>query len=1089
MADGQAVAFAGAGASAPIYPVWRPFIDQLIDAFEARGEDPTRLGQLRAQTDKPLYVAEELRRLNEPEFHSQVSAAFGTDRPRPLQTQVHERLMRLPFAAYVTTNYDFGLEEARRIVCPDLASYHDMSGHQPEAQDRWQGAQGAAFRSGLKEVLHLHGRFNERNSIILTLEQYRVAYLTTLGRLLQSIWDRQGVVLVGYGFADPWISHVTHAALSGLVGQTRHLAFIGVRDGEPDDARYYESMFGVRPIFYRVRAGDDHSDLAGLIDELDLYDNRPGRDGRAKAAECHVTDFPERRVHQTTDDSHYTGRHEELRRLDAFAASDEVRVVAVTGVGGAGKTSLLGRWLKQPTALRQRGVRGLFVWSFYENRSFAELSKALLQFGEEQFGWSPPRDFDAGGSSIANLLVRLCRDVPLCLLLDGLEVVQGDHNDERHGMFLDQELGEFLASLARQQVGLTLLTSRFSFADLNRFRGLGFAEMLLPRLSPTEGADLLRRLDVVGETEDLIAASTALQGHALALRVLAASARRQKGALPDVSRLPDILGADQFSMKMNRLLNFYREKLSEAEKQVAGLVALFPNAVSTRILRALANRPEYEELARDGTLSSALLALEADGLLLREPGLETWSAHPVVRDYFRPQGGGVAQDAANLIAGRPLSDLPADIEELRGVLDAICILCDAKLYQAAWTLYVSRCSGGEVFFRLGATRRRCEVESRFVTEEARSHLSQEAFARALNNAAAGRARLGDLPGAVAMHDQLAKADAAERRWAAAARRYASKSSLLAEFQPLSEALAQAERAYEFAERSDLDVAVVTASARRGRRLAEAGRAAEAVTFVSSAYRLACQNEEAFLSAKHPFRFDCAQTALSLGRRDLATALFLEDAVVSANDGYPRYAALAQTLAAAANGEHGRCIELATAMQEQARRSGDVFSMAQHMICCADAILETGDAARSEAIARRAVELAGSRGFVRLHAAALASRGAALALEGRLSQARTAAEDSLAIVRPLGYQPDERKAWLTLRRVAESESNDELLTRAQSEIERLSSNLTWPERGEFPSLGLASWSPAHRPAEEGIAETVSLEALLSDLGEDEVELET
>jgi len=1061
----------------------------MIDAFEARGEDCNRLNQLRAQTDKPLYVAEELRRLNEAEFHHQVSAAFGTDRPRPLQTQVHERLMRLPFAAYVTTNYDFGLEEARRIVCPELSSYHDMSGHQPEAQDRWQGAQGAAFQSGLKEILHLHGRFNERNSIILTLEQYRAAYLTTHGRLLQSMWDRQGIVLVGYGFADPWISHVTHTALSGLVGETRHLAFIGVRDGEPDDARYYESMFGVRPIFYRVRDGHDHSELAGLIDELDLYGDRPSQVSRAKPAGAQVADFPECRVHRTTDDSHYTGRHEELRRLDAFAASDEVRVVAVTGVGGAGKTALLGRWLRQPNVLRQRGVRGLFVWSFYENRSFAELAKALLQFGDERFGWRPHIDLDGGGPSTARLLSRLCRDVPLCLLLDGLEVVQGDHNDERHGMFLDQELGEFLASLAREQVGLSVLTSRFSFADLNRFRGLGFAEMHLPRLSPTEGADLLRRLDVAGETEDLVASSKALQGHALALRVLAASARRQKGILPDVSRFPNILGADEFSLKMNRLLSFYREKLSETENQVAGLVALFPNAVSTPILSALSDRPEYEGLARDGALSRALLALEADGLLLREPGSETWSAHPVVRDYFRPRSGGVAQEAANLIAGRPLSGRPEDIEDLRGVLDAICILCDAKLYEAAWTLYVSRCGGGEIFFRLGATRRRYEIESRFVTAEAKSHLSAEAFARALGNAAAGRSRLGDLPGAVAMHHELAEAEARERRWGAAARRFASKSSLLAEYRPVSEALAQAEKAYECAERSDRDSALVTASARRGRRLAEAGRASEAATFIISAYRLARANEAEFLSAKNPFRFDCAHAALSLGRPDLAAALFSEDAVVSTNDGYPRYAAWAQTLAAAARGDHSTCVDLAAAMQDQARRSGDVFSMAQCMICCADAALEAGDSNHAETMARRAVELAGSRGFVRLHAAALASRGAALIRDGRLNQARTAAEDSLAVIRPLGYLPDEKKAWQTLRAVAEASNDDELLATANSEIGRICGDLTWPERSPFPPLGLLSWSFVGRPSEEEVTEIISLEVLDRERGEDEAELET
>lgn len=107
--------------------------------------------------------------------------------------------MRLPFLAYVTTNYDVGLEEARRSIFPDLASYHDMSAYQFEAEGRWRGG-GTAFTSGLKEILHLHGRFNDRETIILTRLQYQNAYATQHRRILRSLWERRGIVLIGYGF-------------------------------------------------------------------------------------------------------------------------------------------------------------------------------------------------------------------------------------------------------------------------------------------------------------------------------------------------------------------------------------------------------------------------------------------------------------------------------------------------------------------------------------------------------------------------------------------------------------------------------------------------------------------------------------------------------------------------------------------------------------------------------------------------------------------------------------------------------------------------------------------------------------------------
>jgi tetratricopeptide (TPR) repeat protein len=712
----------------------------------------------------------------------------------------------------------------------------------------------------------------------------------------------------------------------------------------------------VRPIFYRVQ-GHDHSGLAAILDELDIDAPAPGAAaGPSPRQKPEKTLIPQLHIHRTTEDRHYVGRGEELRRLDEFATSSEVRVVAVTGVGGAGKTSLLGHWLSQTQALAERAVKGVFVWSFYENQSFAELTASLIQFARDVLGWNPgDRETEAGRASLQ--LLKLLQELPLCILLDGLEVVQGDHLSDRYGVFLDQNLAELLGGLARRQHGLTLLTSRFPFADLNRFRGLGFAEMQLPRMSPDEGADLLTHLEVAADREVLMAASEALQGHALALRVLGASARRQAGRLPDITRFPDLLGTDEFSQKMNRLLSFYAQKISASERQLAGLVSLFPNAVPKKVLSTLARQQAYPGLATDQGLEQALTALESDGLLLREPGTEAWFAHPVVRDYFRPQGGGLAEQAANLIAGRPLGSRPTSIEDLHGVLDAICILCEAGIFSAAWSLYASRCGTGEVFYRLGAPRQRHEVESRFVTPEAERQLGHPQFAKVLNNAASGRARLGDLPGAVEMHDRAIHKDASVGRFAAAARGCGSKSSILAEFRPASDALAAADQGYLYAERTDDSAAIINAAARKGRRLAECGRATESVAFISRAYWEARRDPVQFRWAGNPFRFDCAHAAWCLQRPDLAAAIFEEDAEISGQNDYARYAHWARALAAAARGEHRQCLENSRALFEVARASGDVLGMAQHLTLVAKALTLLGDSTGGDDEAQRAVELA------------------------------------------------------------------------------------------------------------------------------------
>ena len=72
----------------------------------------------------------------------------------------------------------------------------------------------------------------------------------------------------------------------------------------------------------------------------------------------------------------FTGREEELARLDRWATDREVRLIGVTAWGGAGKTALVTQWLRgqhQP-----RSVRGIFGWSFYENPSAERWANELL---------------------------------------------------------------------------------------------------------------------------------------------------------------------------------------------------------------------------------------------------------------------------------------------------------------------------------------------------------------------------------------------------------------------------------------------------------------------------------------------------------------------------------------------------------------------------------------------------------------------------------------------------------------------------------------------------------------------------------------
>lgn len=268
---GEAVAFVGAGASAPTYPVWRPFLAGLISFCERRGLGQPAAARLRDQLHRALFVASEAVEANADAAFAYIEKTFAPPRRGAAHTPTHAALMRLPFRGYVTTNYDVGLERARSALFPDHeATTVDHSVNDPAAEDAWRGAHGDAFAPGGRRVLHLHGRYDEGDRLILSLEQYRTAYAGACRRIMQSLWERRGLVLIGYGFADPWIEFVTQSTMLGLSDTSRHFAIIGVEEGQHEDARFFEKSYGVRPVFYPVGPRGDHSALVEVLAALEV---------------------------------------------------------------------------------------------------------------------------------------------------------------------------------------------------------------------------------------------------------------------------------------------------------------------------------------------------------------------------------------------------------------------------------------------------------------------------------------------------------------------------------------------------------------------------------------------------------------------------------------------------------------------------------------------------------------------------------------------------------------------------------------------------------------------------------------------------
>ena len=160
--SGEAVAFLGAGVSAPLYPLWDELIGELVDAASGRltGKEAATCRAL--ARGSPEEVVEIVRRGLGAGAYREVLREVLRARTDPESgrswTPVQELVCRCAFKAVVTTNYDPGIVNARMRIRPDAAATGFTTWEDELGLDRWRTGQ--AFGEAELPVLFAHGQHN-----------------------------------------------------------------------------------------------------------------------------------------------------------------------------------------------------------------------------------------------------------------------------------------------------------------------------------------------------------------------------------------------------------------------------------------------------------------------------------------------------------------------------------------------------------------------------------------------------------------------------------------------------------------------------------------------------------------------------------------------------------------------------------------------------------------------------------------------------------------------------------------------------------------------------------------------------------------
>ena len=727
----KAIAFVGAGASAGLYPLWDELIRELANEAVLHGaaEADRKYWLENFGRNPDVVVAGIKRALIQGSYAEQLRAIF---RPKAgadgnYFTPLHSVLIRLPFKGYITTNFDPGLLEARYRQRPDSRPTGFGTWCDRDVVARWQN--GDVFAEQPCPILFAHGIYERPDTMVLGLDEYRQAYHSgPFRRLFESIWQLQRIVFVGISFSDPWIRRVADEGLfsDDHCAPPRHVALLSLRSVDDYSAEMRRAVtlgYGANVLFYPlVSTGDgrdDHGVLRAILDELLTQDGRAAAGAPSSSSPPPSTpngESSERMLqswaHESTEDENFTGRSEALDELYRYCKDPEVRVVAVTGMGGLGKTSLVGYWLKTKASAMPRSFKGMLFWSIYADRDVRNLLQAIIRFAVDKLGAAPPRT----GQHLATSALEMLRKTPMLLAIDGLELLQDIPSEAGYGGFLREELRELLDGACRlKHNSLVLLTSRFTFVDLTPYIGGGFRSLHLERLTAAEGASLLATCDVGGTQAEREEVSRQFNGHPLALRLIALAVA-QRGPRDLRRRIQDVFHREALSedvpleRKLKHLLEFYENGMPRTHAALLGIVSFFRSLAPQHTILALARHlpviAEATHGSSDAELEDALTMLSRQHLLIGDEASRAWSCHPILRDHFRQAllgwAPGIALGAADILTARPSRDEPKNIAALEPVLAAIELLLDANDFVGADQLYRERLNHGALFRQLAA---------------------------------------------------------------------------------------------------------------------------------------------------------------------------------------------------------------------------------------------------------------------------------------------------------------------------------------------------------------------------------------------------
>jgi tetratricopeptide (TPR) repeat protein len=400
--------------------------------------------------------------------------------------------------------------------------------------------------------------------------------------------------------------------------------------------------------------------------------------------------MPPRLHNQTPPEPNFVGRKEMLETITDWYNNPEVRIGALTGWGGVGKSAIVRKWYD---TLESNNIKpdGIFWWGFYRNAYLEQFLNALLRYVSQ--GQIEPETIKSTWEKTERIKQYIHQETYL-IILDGLEQMQKSESGDEFGKMIHRECTELLRYFADapEAGGLCLITTRYPLKDLDEWHERGYEKLSLIDLSIPDSLLMLRRQGVKGSDEDMIEVIQRYKGHALSLTALAGYLTRYyEGDIKQAQDVTFILGDKERFKDVNKLLSKYAEKMSEAERIFLYIFSLFRTEVTENDFAGVFRHKIEGTKFNDVLVKMCELDFrdQINGLvdwrlISFDKTKKVYTTHPVIKGYFESdfddKNKKLCHKRIYQYFGEYAPKRPETLEEMQPLFEQVYHGCAAGLY-------------------------------------------------------------------------------------------------------------------------------------------------------------------------------------------------------------------------------------------------------------------------------------------------------------------------------------------------------------------------------------------------------------------------